>query len=109
MKGAVKRLGSALLAAVLITAAAALGLMDTPDATVSDALYQHRTPTDGQIVVVGMDQRAVDVLGPMPWSRTVMAYALAYLRTPTRREGPLPSAWTYSTWETARSPARTTH
>ncbi len=82
----IKRVGAALLAAVILTAAAALGLMDTPDATVSDALYQHRTPTDGQIIVVGMDQRAVDALGPLPWSRTVMASALAYLNAdPERR------------------------
>ena len=82
----IKRVGSALLAAVILTAIAFFGLLDTPDATVSDALYQRRSPTDGQVLVVGMDQRAVDILGPMPWSRTVMAEALAYLNAdPERR------------------------
>lgn len=47
----------------------------------SDALYQHETYTDGEIVVVGMDQRAVDELGPMPWSRSVMAQAITYLNS----------------------------
>ena len=80
------RVGAALLAALILTAMVFFGLLNTPDATVSDAFYQHRTPTDGQIVVVGMDKRAVDILGPMPWPRSVMAQALAYLNAdPERR------------------------
>ena len=50
-----KRIGASALAAAVLTAVAALGLLNRPDATVSDALYQIPYPTDGQIVVIGMD------------------------------------------------------
>ena len=58
-----------------------LGALRTPDLVVSDALYQHETYTDGEIVVVGMDQRALDEIGPLPWSRSVMAQAIRYLNS----------------------------
>ena len=50
-----------------------------PDGVVSDFLYQQETATDGEIVIVGIDQRALAELGPMPWSRSVMAEAINYL------------------------------
>ena len=73
------RSGAALLAALLFTAAALLGILDSMDSAVSDALYQNRSATDGEVVVIGMDQAAVDVLGPMPWPRSVLAQAIEYL------------------------------
>ncbi|MBR5926286.1 MAG: adenylate/guanylate cyclase domain-containing protein, partial [Firmicutes bacterium] len=36
---------------------------------------------DGQIVVIGMDQAAIDLLGPMPWPRGYMAQAINYLNS----------------------------
>ena len=54
---------SAALAA-LFTAAAGSGLLDRADGAVSDALYQRPSAADGQIVVVGLDQRALDALAP---------------------------------------------
>ena len=85
LNATVKRIGAALLAAAILTALAALGALYTLDATVSDALYQRPASTDGAVVVVGMDQKAVDALGPMPWSRKVMAAALAYLNADPQR------------------------
>ena len=85
LNATVKRIAAALLAAAILTALAALGVLYTLDATVSDALYQRPAATDGKIVVVGMDQKAVDALGPMPWSRKVMASALAYLNADPQR------------------------
>ncbi|MCR5674821.1 MAG: CHASE2 domain-containing protein [Lachnospiraceae bacterium] len=58
-----------------------LRLLESPDGVVSDAFYQKKTATDGLITVVGMDQRAVSELGPMPWNRSVMADAIAYLNS----------------------------
>ncbi|MBR1854755.1 MAG: adenylate/guanylate cyclase domain-containing protein [Lachnospiraceae bacterium] len=72
---------AAVLAATMFCGIAGSGLLDIPDGVVSDALYQHETYTDGEIIVVGMDQRALDVLGPMPWSRSVMAQAIEYLNS----------------------------
>ena len=62
-----------LLAAAAITAAVGLGILDAPDGTVSDALYQRGGAPDGTITVVGVDQRAIDALGPFPWPRDVLA------------------------------------
>jgi adenylate cyclase len=70
---------AALLIAAAFTAAAGLGVLDGADGAVSDALYQRGAGTDGEIVIIGMDQRAVDSLGPMPWPRDAMADAIAYL------------------------------
>ncbi len=55
------------------------GWLFSVDAAVSDKLYQRAVATDGEIIVIGMDQRAVDMLGPMPWPRSVMAEAIEYL------------------------------
>ncbi len=68
-----------LLAAVLFSALFFSGWLYSADAAVSDRLYQHPVATDGEIIVIGMDQRAVDMLGPMPWPRSVMAEAIEYL------------------------------
>ena len=76
---AIKRIGATLLAAAILTALAALGVLKRPDFTVSDLVYQSPAATDGQVVVIGMDQKAVDALGPMPWPRSVIASAIDYL------------------------------
>ena len=74
-----RRLGVCLACAALFTCIAALGWLDQPDCSVSDALYQHPGAPDGEIVVIGMDSRAIDALGPMPWSRSVMAEVIETL------------------------------
>ena len=75
------RLGAAILGAAILTAIAWSGVLYQPDITVSDALYQHPGMTDGEIVVIGMDERATDALGPMPWPRYIMAEVLEYLNS----------------------------
>ena len=82
----IKRIGAAVLAAAILTAIAAFGILDQPDYTVSDFVYQSPAATDGQIVVIGMDQRAVDAFGPMPWPRTVIAQAIEYLNKDPERK-----------------------
>ena len=68
-----------LIVAAIITAIVATGLLSSPDGAVSDALYHSPAATDGEIVVIGIDQRALDALGPMPWPRSYMVDAIAYL------------------------------
>jgi len=75
----VKRLSAAFLAAALLTVLAVSGLLRTADNTLCDALYQTTEATDGQVIVVGMDKKATDRFGPMPWSRNVVAQAISYL------------------------------
>lgn len=72
---------AAFLIAALATAAAGLGLFDILNSTLSDLLYQHPDGTDGVITVIGIDQRATEALGPMPWPRDVIADAIAYLNS----------------------------
>ncbi len=86
LSSTLKRIGAAVLAAAILTAIAALGILDQPDYTVSDLVYQSPAATDGQIVVIGMDQRAVDAFGPVPWPRTVIAQAIEYLNKDPERK-----------------------
>ena len=74
-----KQWAAALLAAAAMTAVAASGVLSTAESAASDALYQHPVATDGEIVIIGMDQYALDVLGPLPWPRAYMADVVAYL------------------------------
>ena len=70
----------ALLAAGVLTLLAGLGALDRPDLTVSDAYYQSRQAFDGNIVLVGIDQRALEEIGPYTeWGRDVIAMALEAL------------------------------
>ncbi|MBE7009782.1 MAG: adenylate/guanylate cyclase domain-containing protein [Ruminococcaceae bacterium] len=75
------RLAVAIAAAAAMTALAASGLLDAADGSASDALYQHQNGTDGEIVVIGMDQRALEELGPLPWPRSYVAEAIEYLNS----------------------------
>jgi adenylate cyclase len=83
MKSRVKekliKYSAALAAAGIFTAAAGAGVLDAVDYAAADRLYQGPSATDGEIVVVGMDQYALDVLGPLPWSRSVYAGLISAL------------------------------
>ena len=68
------------LAAGLVTALMASGILDHADLAVSDRFYQSRSASDGEIVLVGIDQKALEDIGPYSqWGREVMAAALAAL------------------------------
>lgn len=68
------------LAAGLVTALMASGILDHADLAVSDRFYQRRSASDGEIVLVGIDQKALEDIGPYSqWGRDVMAAALAAL------------------------------
>ena len=79
-KGLVRTLLWAVLAAGAMTLLAALGLVYRLDQTASDLLYQRRTPQDGEIVLVGMDDRAIAEFGPFTtWTRDLYAQAIEAL------------------------------
>ncbi len=73
------RLAVALAAAAAMTALAASGLLASADGAASDKLYQRPHGTDGEIAVVGIDQRALEELGPFPWPRHYVADAIRAL------------------------------
>lgn len=79
-KGLIRTLLWAILAAGLLTLLAASGLLYRLDQTVSDALYQERVSQDGEIVLVGMDDRAIEDFGPFTtWTRDIYAQAIETL------------------------------
>lgn len=73
-----KALISCLIAACF-TGIASFGWLFSADEVVSDAFYQHQKAVDGQVVIIGMDQRALDTLGPMPWPRGITAQVIRQL------------------------------
>ena len=76
-RGAWKTAAAALLAAAAVTALAALGVLDEPDLALADRLYQRPQARSGRIVLVQIDQKAVQALGPYDqWDRMVMADVL---------------------------------
>ena len=68
-----------LLGAALLTAVAATPLLSGADGTVSDALYHREIATDGEIVLIGLDQHSLEELGPWPWPRDYMADVISIL------------------------------
>lgn len=70
----------ALGGALVFTLAALLGLFYSPDQMLADALYQKPEALDGNIFVIGIDERAIDDIGPyQTWGRDVMAMAIEVL------------------------------
>lgn len=71
---------TALLAAAAMTAVAASGILYQADNAVSDQLYQSAKASGGEVIVIGIDQKALDDLGPFQsWSRDVLAMAVEAL------------------------------
>lgn len=78
-----KKIKTVLLAAAIaggLTLLAGLGVLNRADLALSDALYQRPEASDGQIILVGIDQRALEEIGPYSqWGREVFARAVDYL------------------------------
>lgn len=79
-----KIIGKHLLAmavlSVLLTVCASFGVMNRADWLLSDLLNQRQITTDDHIVVVGIDQRALEMLGPYSqWGREIFAQAVEAL------------------------------
>ena len=69
-----KTLLAAAAAVILLTAAIRLGLLNHADHALSDLLYQSPCARSGKIVLVQIDQKAVEELGPYDrWGRGVIA------------------------------------
>ena len=74
------RLIAAVLVSILFCVLAANRVFDYLDNVLSDTVYQHQVPTDGEVILIGMDQTALDELGPQPW-RQQLADAISYLNS----------------------------
>ena len=76
----IRRAAAALICAAVFTAAALLGLFYNPDQMLADSLYQAPEALDGNIFVIGIDDRAMEDIGPyQTWGRDVMAMAIEAL------------------------------
>ena len=69
-----------LAAAALLTVLAGTGILNRADYTASDGLYQRREASDGKIVLLGIDQEALEAYGPYhQWGREIVAQVLETL------------------------------
>ena len=56
------------------------GIVKRPDKWIQDSLYQEAKPWSGRIVVIGIDEKALEEIGPYSsWDRSVVASALEAL------------------------------
>ncbi len=69
-----------LAAALVVTAAIALGPLFRLDKWTQDVFFQQKGVASRDIIIIGIDEEALDLLGPYnTWSRNVMAMALEAL------------------------------
>ena len=75
-----KQVLCAVAAAALLTAAAVSGVLNRADQTAADAWYQKPSASEGNIVLVGIDQKALEDIGPFQnWGRDTMAMVIEAL------------------------------
>ena len=74
------RLFITLLASAIITTVLFLGPLERQDQWVQDSLYQLPHAVNGQIVIIGIDEKSLNELGPYnTWNRGIFADALEIL------------------------------
>ena len=75
-----RQLVTALLSALAVALICAAGALNRPDKWLQDTLYEHPEAVSGDVVVIGIDEEALEELGPYnTWDRNVMAAALEAL------------------------------
>ena len=80
MKKELRRLLAALAAAAALTLLARSGLLNSADLAAADAWYQTPGAPEEDIVLVGIDQRALEEIGPyQEWGRGVIARTIEAL------------------------------
>ena len=76
------RIPVSLVLALLACVLCASGVFYSPDSRVTDELYQQKSAPSQEIVVIGIDEKALSKLGnPMQWSRSVMAQVIRHLNS----------------------------
>ena len=75
-----KQVLCAVATAALLTAAAVSGVLNRADQTAADAWYQKPSASEGNMVLVGIDQKALEDIGPFQnWGRDTMAMVIEAL------------------------------
>ena len=101
-KNTIIQIGISLLSAALLTLIiGGLGVLERPDSWIADALYQHPKAPDNSIILIGIDDRALQEIGPYnTWDRSVMASALEKLNSDPERKPAVVAIDTLYTGET---------
>jgi len=75
-----KRLGTSLVISLAVTGLVGAGVLQRPDKWVQDALYQRSDIPSSDIVIIGIDEKALSEYGPYnTWDRSIIASALEVL------------------------------
>ena len=78
-----KSLRGAILTAIALwiafAAMYALNSFQRMENAMYDTLYQHVTPVDSRVVIIGIDENSISALGRWPWPRSMMAEMLEKL------------------------------
>ena len=81
------KLTIAAITAAAITLLTGLGLFRWFDNRVADALFQRQELTSGKVIVIGIDEKALQEYGPFQsWNRSIMAQALEQLASDSERQ-----------------------
>ncbi|MCR4673859.1 MAG: adenylate/guanylate cyclase domain-containing protein [Lachnospiraceae bacterium] len=79
-KSLIKQISAAAIVAALVTGITYLGALDWLDHRVGDSMFQKQEASSGKIVVIGIDEEALQEYGPFQnWDRSIMASALEAL------------------------------
>ncbi len=75
------KISTSLIGALIVTLVIGVfGLAEKLDSVVADSWYQQPKALDGEIIVIGIDEKSLSEIGPYnTWDRTVMASALEKL------------------------------
>ena len=74
------QIGVAALVAAIVTGIVYMGGITWLDNRVADTLFQKKEASSGKIVVIGIDEKALQAYGPFQsWDRSIMAQALEAL------------------------------
>ncbi len=74
-----KKIASILLASIFLTYILSLDFFLPTANIISDSVYQNHQPPNSEIVIVGMDEKALELYDTMPWPRNIITTAIEQL------------------------------
>ncbi len=78
-KSLIIRIAAAFAVAIVVYFAINLHVFFSLSNSVSDSFYQQPGTPDSRIVIIGIDEKALDEYGNLPWNRDIIAKALMHL------------------------------
>ncbi len=78
-KANITQIAFALIGALIITLVLSLNILISTANNLADAVYQNHNSPHSDIIIIGMDEKAITTYGQMPWPRNIMAQAIEQL------------------------------